>query len=138
MRVAFDIGGVISKYPIQFKRLYLSLEQEPSNECFVITDMHDKNKVVNILKENGFYFRKENVYCANYDKYGEMCKAVLLKELKIDIFIDDFVGYLWWDSSLGEAPIRLLVMPDPTKPYLDKSWVCEDKGFGRQKYYVKN
>ena len=51
-----------------------------------------------------------------------MCKAVLLSELKIDIFFDDFIGYLAWDSSLGPAPIRLLVMPDPYKPYWADSW----------------
>ena len=79
--------------------------------------------------------RIKNVYCADYQKHGEMCKAVLLAQLKIDIFFDDFGPYLIWDSSLGPAPIRLLVMPDPYKPYWSPDWKTTDNSdFGRRKY----
>lgn len=144
MKIAFDIGGVLSKYPDQFREM---LKDFSNSEIFVITDMHDKAEVVKMLTDNGFIktvvgfgpigpIYEQNVYCADYKTHGDMCKAVLLKELGIDIFFDDFVGYTNWDSSLGPAPIRLLVMPDPWKPYWADSWkVPVESDFGRRRYY---
>lgn len=133
LKIAFDIGGVISKYPDEFLRLYTELSTY--NFCFFITDMHDKEEVMKTLNVNNFFPNYEEVYCADYKKYGEMCKAVLLAELEIDMFFDDFIGYLAWDSSLGPAPIRLLVMPDPYKPYWSPEWKVNDNfDFGRRKY----
>ncbi|MEI6297208.1 MAG: hypothetical protein WCO84_06260 [bacterium] len=131
MRLCLDIGGVISKYPDQFKKLLLLF---PSNDIFVITDMHKKEEVLQMLENNGFGFIPENnIYCADYKSKGEFCKALLLKELKIDIFIDDFGGYLQWDSILGDAPIRLLVVPDGFKPYWAPEWKVDvQQDFGRR------
>ena len=87
MKIAFDIGGVISKYPEQFHWFMTSLEV--NMELYIITDM----------------------------------------------FFDDFVGYaMAWDSSFGPAPIRLLLCPDPYKPYWSDSWKCEGEDFGRRKF----
>lgn len=132
MRIAFDIGGVLSKYPDEFVQLLQSLKSD--HDLFVITDMHDKDEVVRTLENNGFSFIKpENVYCANYTSHGEMCKAFLLKELKIDMFFDDFSGYLQWDQSLGPAPIRLQIQPDAYRPYWAESWKTDcDSDFGRR------
>jgi hypothetical protein len=132
MRYGFDIGGCISKYPQQFKTMMLTLVEE--HEVYIITDMHDKAAVLKQLKDNGFEFIPERrVCCADYTNRGELCKAYLLKELGIDIFIDDFMGYLQWDSSFGPAPIRLLVCPDALLPYWDKTWKVDDKSdFGRR------
>ena len=143
MKIAFDIGGVISKYPEKFRWLMISLGV--NMELFVITDMHDKAEVIKLLKLNNIEVSEDHVYCADYKTHGEMCKAVLLAELGIDILIDDFIGYTVWDSSLGPAPIRLLVMPDPLQPYWADSWkLSEDPNtkdeadFGRRKYYKKD
>ena len=137
MRIAFDIGGVLSKYPDTFKELISSLGQ--NIEVFVITDMHKKEEVVKMLSDNGFNFNTDNIFCADYTNKGEMCKAILLKELKIDMFFDDFVGYLQWDSALGPAPIRLLVAPDAFRPYWHNNWIVQDNfDFGRRVSYLND
>ena len=107
-----------------------------NTKVFIITDVHDKNNVLQQLRDNGMaYFPESNVYCADYNRWGEACKAMLLKELQIDIFFDDFIGYLQWDSQLGPAPLRCLVMPDMFRPYWSPDWkVSGEDGvsFGRR------
>ncbi len=118
MRVAFDIGGVLSKYPGQFRLLSRILD-EAGIEVHIITDMHPKETVLEHLALNGFEFiPADHVHSADYDAYGEGCKAVLLEQLRIDLFVDDFIGYV----AAGGAPIRLLVMPDATRPYYHDDW----------------
>ena len=133
MRIGFDIGGVISKHPSEFRALIYDLHTT-GHLIFIITDMHDIEYVEKMLRSNsipGYY----EVYCADYKTHGEMCKAVLLKELKIDMFFDDFQGYLQWDSSFGPAPIRFLMMPDAMRPYWHKDWKTQDDSdFGRRVY----
>jgi predicted glycosyltransferase len=53
MKVAFDIGGVLSKYPDVFRPLIVQL-QHTGIEVFVITDMHDVEKIAEMLAENDF------------------------------------------------------------------------------------
>lgn len=132
MNIAFDLGGVISKDP-RWKSLINILQHTGDVKVYIITDMHNKEEVIKILKDNQVNIDTYcNMYCADYNKYGEMCKAILCRELKIDFIFDDFAGYLQWDSQLGEPPIRLLVQPDWTKPYWHTSWKCEGSEFGRQ------
>lgn len=137
MRIAFDIGGVLSKHP----QLYLSLIRKllsesvmnnDSFEVFVITDM-DRNKALDSLRLNDFLYPngpiyEQNVLSADYSQHGEMCKDVLLKALGIDIFFDDFVGYVVGNG----APVRLLVMPDAAAAYYHDDWKTPDEAsFGR-------
>lgn len=129
--MAFDIGGVLSK-DVRWKKLIEAIGDNV--EVFIITDMHDKEEVMRTLVDNGVDICPSRVYCADYASYGEMCKAVLLKQLKIDFLFDDFVGYVQWDSSLGAAPIRCLVMPDARRPYWHENWKCKGGDFGRRKY----
>lgn len=132
MKVAFDIGGVLSKYPDELRNWVYTF-QDAGYGVFVITDMHDRREVLDQLRNNGFRIPEDYVYTADYDQYGEMCKAVLLSKLGINVFIDDFPGYLQWDRSLGPAPIRLLVQPDAFRPYWHESWqvLCKSD-FGRR------
>lgn len=137
MRIGFDIGGVLSKYPDVFNKFIESL-----GNCFLfcITDQHPKEEVIKTLLNNGFgrWFGINNVFCADYEKHGNMCKAVLIKELELDMFIDDFDGYLQWDSTLGKQPILLKIMPDAFQPYWSDSWICDGAEFGRRKYEISN
>jgi len=134
MNIAFDIGGVISKYPDVLKKLMSKL-MDTNCEIYIITDMHDKKHVNSILQTNGIYLPLDHIHCADYNKYGDMCKAILLRDLKIDLMFDDFIGYLGWDSTFGDAPIRLLVMPDSFKPYWHTDWKTnDDLEFGRRVY----
>lgn len=135
MKVAFDIGGVLSKYPDQFRVFVCALAVSPDIEIHVITDMHEREYTLQLLQDNGFGFiRPECVHNADYVNYGEMCKAVLIRYLGIDMLIDDFPGYCNWDSSFGSAPIRCQVQPDPFRPYWSKEWKTrsEDGEFGRR------
>jgi hypothetical protein len=130
MRVAFDVGGVISKYPDLIKELINKLHLGGA-EIHVISDMHDAKKIVKTLLDNGVVVPEAQVHSAYYAKYGEACKAILCEELKIDILIDDFIGYV---AAGPGAPIRLLVMPDATKPYYADSWKTDgsEGDFGRR------
>ena len=133
MKIAYDIGGVLSKFPVQFGAMIRAFIAA-GIEIHVITDMHKREEVLEMLKDNGFgCIPEENVHCADYTNHGEFCKAILLKKLGIDMLFDDFVGYCQWDSALGPAPIRLLVAPDGFKPYWNESWKVKDNlDFGRR------
>lgn len=133
-RIAFDIGGVLSKYPHEFHRLGKTLDLG-GFEVYVITDQPDRDAVLQQLAVNGFGFiEAERVHCADYAKHGEFCKAVLMRDLGISFLVDDFAGYLAWNSSFGPAPVRLRVEPDAFRPYWHPSWVCEGGDFGRRQY----
>lgn len=128
--MAFDVGGVISKYPDLIKELINRLHLGGA-EIHVISDMHDAKKIIKTLLDNDVVVPEAQVHSADYAKYGEACKAILCEELKIDILIDDFIGYV----AVGPgAPIRLLVMPDATKPYYADSWKTDgsEGDFGRR------
>lgn len=149
MRVAFDIGGVLSKYPGEFRELVNCLVRG-ANEIHVISDMHPREKIIQVLRMNHFIaddpwplderalILEENVHSADYDTHGEACKAVLLEQLGIHMFFDDFIGYV--APRVGEhGTIRLLVMPDHEKPYYNDSWKMPDDEpiFGRRAYSKK-
>ena len=130
LKIAFDIGGVISKYPTIVRALMLALQEQ--HEVYVLTDQHDRESVMRQLKENGFGFiPPERVFCADYDTYGERCKAVICEREGFDVLVDDFGGYLAGD---GGAALRLLVQPDPYRPYSAPEWRgTPDEGkFGRR------
>ena len=133
LKIAFDIGGVISKYPQQMREVIWSLKT-CGHETHVITDMHDKEDVLKQLKDNEFEHYFDFVHCADYATHGELCKAVLLRDIKIDMFYDDFVGYTMWPPHFGPAPIRMLVMPDGYRPYWHPDWRCSGGDFGRRVY----
>ena len=131
-RVAFDIGGVLSKYPDQFRSMAKALQASCEWEIFVITDMPDHDSTVQVLRDNGFDFIPENcVVNADYARHGEGCKKVNIEELGIDMFFDDFVGYVAHTSA-----INLLVFPNMFQPYYASSWKTDGKegDFGRKAY----
>lgn len=131
LKVGFDIGGVITKYPETFKQLIRVLF-EGGAEVFIITDQTNKDQVIQTLKDNGLdYIHPDNIFCANYEKYGDYAKSIIVNKLRLDIYIDDHLPYLNWDSWMGSAPVRLLVLPDGFKPYYSDSWKQETFSFGR-------
>jgi hypothetical protein len=130
LRIAFDVGGVLSKYPETFKRLLAGLVK--TCEIHVISDMHDPAAIICMLDMNGFSDLVHYVHSADYASEGEECKAALCEQLGIDILIDDFIGYV---ACPGKPPVRLLVMPDPEKDYYAPEWRTsgEEGNFGRRK-----
>ena len=128
MRIAFDVGGVLSKYP-QFKQLLETLHFSKMIEVWIISDMHPMEKIIDMLELNGVWFYKHRVRSADYKRHGEMCKAILCEELSIDMLFDDFPGYV----ASGKH-VRLLVMPSPTEPYYHDDWKTDgsEGDFGRR------
>lgn len=135
IRVAFDIGGVLSKYPDIMRRMVVTLISGGA-EVHVITDMLDHSEVVRQLSANGFgVIPIGRVHCADYVAHGEGCKAELLTELEIDVFLDDSIGY----AAAGGCPVRLLVMPDANTPYYADEWQSNgDTSWGRKIYRGKS
>lgn len=132
IKIGFDIGGVLSKYPEVLTPFINSLIFNCSHdiEVHVLSDMHPKEKIVDWLDRNDVYVSHENVHSCDYVEHGELCKSVKCQELKIDIMMDDFIGYLAEGS-----PIRLLVMPDAKRPYYHDDWKTDgsEGTFGRRK-----
>ncbi len=133
MRIAFDIGGVISKYPDVFRALIEALVSSKNIEVFIISDMHPVAKIEDMLMRNGYspLHHSMSVHSADYKAHGELCKAVLCAELGIDLLIDDFPGYV---CLPGKPMVRLLVMPDPRLPYYADLWQTDgsEGDFGRR------
>jgi|GEM_PF-6297195 len=130
IKIGFDIGGVLSKYPSIFRPLIDALIKGGA-EVHVITDMHERSETLEMLRLNGLGdIPPERVHNSDFERYGEACKAVLLKQLGVDIFIDDFPAYL-----AGGCPVRLQVLPDIDRPYYADEWKTSGKEgeFGRRK-----
>lgn len=130
IRVAFDIGGVLSKYPAIWRPIFHTLARATGIDVYVISDMKPHAKAVAFCHDNGFYVPDEQIRCADYETHGELCKAVLCRELGIDVLIDDHMGYL----VNSEPSVRLLLMPAPHLPYYADDWKTDgsEGSFGRR------
>ncbi len=131
LRIAFDVGGVLSKRPDVFRPLLRALEGADGDgiEVWIISDMHPVEKIIDLLELNHMPCPLGQVRSADYKRHGEMCKAVLCEELGIDILVDDFPGYV----ATGRH-VRLLVMPSPHEPYYHDDWKTDgsEGNFGRR------
>lgn len=129
LRVSFDIGGVLSKYPDVFRPMVDAL-QKGGAEVFVITDMHDHEQSVRFVRGNGFDIQPERILNSDYNEHGEGCKEEVIKQHGIDLHIDDFPGYVAHTSC-----VNLFVWPNPLRPYFDDSWVTDgtEGTFGRRR-----
>lgn len=134
IRIGFDVGGVLSKYPEILTPFVNSLIINcPDVEVHVLSDMHPKEKIIDWLQRNSLSVNPSNVHSCDYIEHGELCKAVKCQELQIDIMMDDFIGYLAEGS-----PLRLLVMPDAKRPYYHDDWKTDgsEGNFGRRKKVI--
>lgn len=130
VKVGFDIGGVLSKYPDILRPVVAALLASPRVEVHVLSDMFPHAKCVAFVHENGFHVPPERIHSCDYGTHGELCKAEKMREIGIDIMLDDFPGYLAEGCAL-----RLLVMPDPHRPYYHDEWKTDgsEGDFGRRK-----
>lgn len=136
MRIAFDIGGVLSKYPNVFRPLVELIlgrggDQAYGIEVFIISDMKPHAKAVAFCHDNGFFVPPERILCADYEHGSEYCKAKVCQDYRIDLLIDDHMGYL---AVLDNPTVRLFVMPDPDRPYYADDWKTDgsEGNFGRR------
>jgi hypothetical protein len=130
LRVSFDIGGVLSKYPDRFRRLVNALSACPDVELYVITDMHDHAQSVRFVHGNGFEaISADRILNSDYQEHGEECKRRIIEERGIDFHFDDFPGYCAHTSC-----VSLFVWPNPAEPYYADDWQTDgsEGGFGRR------
>lgn len=130
IKIGFDVGGVLSKYPEVFIPLINSLLTSLNIEVHVLSDMHPKEKIIDWLQRNKLTVPLDNIHSCDYVEYGERCKAIKSQELGLHIMIDDFIGYV-----AEGAPVRLLVMPDASRPYYADEWQTDgsEGNFGRKR-----
>lgn len=129
MKVAVDVGGVISKYPTEFKEILYVLKHTPI-DVYIMSDMHPKEKISSMLRMNDIYVEDDHIISADYATHGENCKAIACDEYNINILIDDFIGYV----ASGKH-IRMLVMPNPDLDYYHETWETDgtEGNFGRRR-----
>jgi hypothetical protein len=129
VKIAFDIGGVLSKFPDILRPIFKLLQTSPDIEVHVITDMHDPKQSMDMLRRNGFEVPPNRLHNSDFKRYGEGCKAELLESLDFDILIDDFPAYV-----AAGCPLRLLVMPDIQRTYYHPTWETDgsEGDFGRR------
>ena len=131
IRIAFDVGGVLSKRPEVFVPLISALlKVQDDVEVFILSDMHPVEKIADMCSRNGIFVYPANIISADYESYGELCKTIACRERGIDLLIDDFPGYV----AEGDH-VRLLMMPDPKTPYYADDWKTDgsEGKFGRRK-----
>lgn len=99
-------------------------------DVYIVSDIHPREMIQEMLEMNGFSIKPERIIPADYNKHGEHCKAVVCKELQLDVMIDDHLAYMTPEG----ATVRLLVMPDGYRPYYAEEWKTSGKegDFGRR------
>lgn len=133
LRVAFDIGGVLSKRPDVFRPLVAAL-QAGGAEVYVITDMHDHEQSVRFVQSNGYTVPAERILNSDYTEHGETCKAETVKQHGIHLLVDDFPGYAAAVATETDA-VSLLTWPDPRRPYYADDFKTDgsEGDFGRRR-----
>lgn len=128
LKVSFDIGGVLSKYPNVFRQIVEAL-QLGGIEVFVITDIHDHAQSVKLVQENGFNIPADHILNSDYTAYGENCKAFTIAQHKIDLHVDDFPGYCAHTQC-----VSLFVWPNPKEPYFADDFKADasESNWGRR------
>lgn len=117
MIIAFDIGGVISRYPEQMRELMLAF-QAAGTDVRVLTDMCPDDARAS-LNANGFDFMPDDkIHSADWTAHGDRCKSEVIRREGIDVLIDDRPDYCAEGDFIG-----LVLSPRPQKPYYATEWV---------------
>src|SRR5688500_10946570 len=100
MKIAFDIGGTISRYPTTFIRMMKAL-QDGGVEVFILTDMNNAD-AMKLCEQNDIDFIDESrILSADWNTYGDLCKSRLMQQHSIDILIDDRPDYCATGPFIG-------------------------------------
>lgn len=130
LKVSFDIGGVLTKYPHIFRPIIDAFLKSDAVEVYVLTDMHEHSKAVKFVQGNGFNIPAERILTARYSENGEECKAEMIKEHGINLHVDDYPGY----CDHREC-VSLFVWPNATEPYYHDTFQTDgsEGDFGRRR-----
>lgn len=128
-KIGLDIGGVLSKYPDILKPLLHVLAGVSGIEVHIVTDM-PREKALDMLAMNNVDHPPDRIHSGDYTTHGASCKAILARDLGLHMILDDHLDYV---CTPGKPTMRLLVMPDNTRPYYHPMWKTpENSGnFGR-------
>lgn len=131
VRIGFDIGGVLSKYPDLLLPIVRALSVTTDVEVHVLSDMAPHAKCVDAVHRNGFLVPPERIHSCDYETFGDNCKAEKAREIGLDVLIDDYLGYV---AVQGAPRIRLLMMPDADADYYHPNWETDgsEGTFGRR------
>lgn len=118
VKMAFDIGGVLSRYPKTMASLVQALHRG-GIELYVVTDMK-KDIALQTLRDNNFlqWFDEDHVLSADWSTHGDLCKTVLCEEHGIQILVDDRPDYVAQGAFVG-----LALSPRPHQAYYHLSWI---------------
>jgi hypothetical protein len=116
LRIGIDIGGVISKFPAEFRTLIDVLRKSDNVEVYIITDM-PRATAEQMLTANTIAFESDHLLCAEWRTHQDRCKSVLMEEHHIDIMIDDRLDYIMEGVRIG-----LMVVPRAQLPYESPEW----------------
>jgi len=117
LKIAFDIGGVISRYPQEMLNLMQSL-QKGGVDIHIITDMNQKDALSACRENNINFLPEENIHSADWSAHGDCCKTVVCDKLGIDILLDDRPDYCADGNFIG-----FVLSPRVRKPYYAPGWV---------------
>ncbi len=115
MKIAFDIGGCISRYPDLFRFLMYAVDVA-GGETHILTDMNqdDARAAVN---ENQLIVRPDRIWSADWSKDGDLCKTKVMEKHGFDVLIDDRPDYVATGNFVG-----LVLSPRPDIPYYHHDW----------------
>lgn len=135
LKIAFDIGGVISRYPEKMKDL-MEILHRGGAEVLIATDMNQADAIA-CCRENGLMeyvghkripktddlehdwsVRQSWVVSADWSRHGDLCKSEAMEEYEIDILIDDRPDYVASGDFIG-----LVLSPRPDVPYYAPGWI---------------
>jgi hypothetical protein len=121
MKIGFDIGGTISRYPEKMKELMTILKKGGAQVC-VITDI-PYDQACQLCLDNEIPVLASQIHSCNWSEHQDLCKTLKCEELKVDFLIDDRPDY----CAVGDF-IGLVLAPRPkTRPYYSDSWIDGDK-----------
>ena len=117
MKIAFDIGGVISRYPKQMLEMMTALIKG-GTEVHIITDMNQQDALTT-CKENKILdiINRKNIHSADWSANGDKCKTEICENIGIDILIDDRPDYCAQGNFIG-----LVLSPRPDTQYYAPTW----------------
>jgi hypothetical protein len=117
MIVAFDIGGVLSRYPEKMKALMHAL-MAGGVDVRIVTDINH-SKAIELLHLNGFGFvPDEKVHSGDWSVDGDLCKTNVCTEIGVDFLIDDRPDYCAEGDFIG-----MVLSPRPRVSYYAKTWM---------------
>jgi len=117
MKIAFDIGGLISRYPEQMTTMMRALIAG-GVEVYIITDMNQQDALTACRENNLDFIPPERILSGDWSKCGDRCKTVLCEEHEIDIMVDDRPDYCAEGNFIG-----LVLSPRPQVLYYAPGWV---------------